>query len=32
MNTLFEQVTKRKIQLFEEYQSIKIIKSDKKVE
>jgi len=32
MNTLFEQVTKRKIKLFEEYYSTKIISSGKKVE
>lgn len=32
MNTLFEQVTKRKIKLFEEYQSIKLIKSETKIE
>jgi len=32
MNTLFEQITKRKIKLFEEYYSTKIIKSNKKVE
>jgi len=31
MNTLFEQVSKRKIKLFEEFNSIKIIKSSKKI-